>query len=221
MKKLLLAAALSLFSFAIFGQDVVHLTKYKEANQELGAPAKGEKRVILLGDSITEFWGVHAGEFFTDGRICRGISGETTAHMLLRFRQDIIDLKPRTLVILAGTNDIALNLGAYDEDYTFGNIVDMVELARANKIKVILCSTLPAAQFGWRPEVSDAPEKIESLNARLKAYAKAKKIPYVDYYTALLAEDGRSLNPAYSPDGVHPNHEGYEVMAGILLPYLK
>lgn len=221
MKKFLILTVLALLGAGASAQDVVHLWKYKYDNEELGAPARREKRVVLMGDSITEGWYTWAGKFFRDGRICRGISGEVTAQMLLRFRQDVIALKPKAVVILAGTNDIALNLGAYDEDYTLGNIISMVELARKNKIKVVLCSALPAAAFPWRQEIKDAPEKISRLNARLEEYARENKIPYVDYHSALLADDGISLDPAYSPDGVHPNAEGYKVMEKLLLPVLK
>lgn len=221
MKRYIAILVAAFMALAASAQDVVRLGFYHDANIALGAPSKGEKRIVLIGDSITEGWGTHAGEFFTDGRICRGISGEVTAQMLLRFRQDVIDLKPKKVVILAGTNDIALNLGAYNEDYTFGNIVSMVELAKAHKIKVVLCSVTPASSFRWRPEVKDGPEKITALNARLQAYAKANHITYVNYYDALLDEDGRSLRADLSPDGVHPNHAGYEIMASILLKALK
>lgn len=115
-------------------------------------------------------------------------------------------------MINAATNDIAENTGTYHEDRTFGNIVSMVELAKANHIKVILTTTLPAAGFGWNPSIKDAPQKIASLNARLKAYAKANKIPFVDYYSSMVSGNNKALNPVYTKDGVHPTSEGYDVM---------
>ena len=116
------------------------------------------------------------------------------------------------MVINAGTNDIAENQGPYDEDRTLGNIISMVQLARANGIKVILSSVLPAARFGWRPSVTDGADKIASLNARIKAYAQREKLLYVDYYSAMVSGPERALNPAYTRDGVHPTPAGYDVM---------
>ena len=202
--------------------NFVHLRTYEEANTELPEPEKKTKRVVFIGDSITEIWGHTADpEFFNNGRyIERGISGEVTAQMVLRFRQDVIDLKPWAVVINGGTNDIALNQGAYNEDYTFGNIVNMVQLAKANGIKVILTSVLPAAKYGWRPEVTDSLEKILSLNARIEAYAKANRIPYVDYYSKMLSEDGKALNPEFTKDGVHPVKEGYLIMEQLVEQHL-
>ncbi len=221
MKRFLTIAAAALIAASASGQNFVHLYRYSDANASIGAPAKGEKRVVLVGDSITEGWVEKHARFFSDGRfIGRGISGEVSAQMLLRFRSDVIDLHPKTVAILAGCNDIALNQGDYNEDYTFGNIVSMVELAKAHKIKVILCSLLPAGAFPWRPEVKDSAEKVASLNKRLEAYAKANHIKYVDYWTPMVASDGRSLDPAYSKDGIHPIAEGYEVMEKLLLEAL-
>ena len=138
------------------------------------------------------------------------------AHFLLRFREDVIKLAPALVVINAGTNDIAENAGAYNEEYTFGNIVSMVELARANKIKVILTSVLPAAAFGWNPSVKDAPQKIMQLNARIRKYAQENKIPYVDYYSEMVEGDNKALNSSYTRDGVHPTLEGYKVMEALI-----
>ena len=133
--------------------------------------------------------------------------------MLVRFRQDVIGLHPAVVVINAGTNDVAENQGPYNEDFTFGNIVSMTELAQANGIAVVLTSVLPAAAFRWRPAITDAAEKIAALNARIRAYAEKQGIPYVDYYSSLVVEDSsRALNPAYSNDGVHPVADGYVVM---------
>ena len=130
--------------------------------------------------------------------------------------EDVIKLAPALVVINAGTNDIAENAGAYNEEYTFGNIVSMVELARANKIKVILTSVLPAAAFGWNPSVKDAPQKIMQLNARIRKYAQENKIPYVDYYSEMVEGDNKALNSSYTRDGVHPTLEGYKVMEALI-----
>lgn len=189
------------------------LGRYAKENAALPRPAKNEKRVVFMGNSITEGWvRTHPDFFKSHGYIGRGISGQTSYQFLLRFRPDVINLSPALVIINAATNDIAENTGAYNEDTTFGNLVSMVELAKANGIKVILTSTLPAAAFGWRPSITDAPQKIKSLNARVGAYAKANKIPFVDYYSPLLAADGKSLDGRFSKDGVHPTSEGYDIM---------
>lgn len=198
-------------------RDFGGLKRYAKENQELPQPGKKEKRVVFMGNSITEGWVQQHPSFFTgNGYIGRGISGQTSCQFLLRFRQDVINLRPKLVVINAGTNDVAENTGPYDENRTFGNIVSMVELARANKIKVILTSTLPAAAFGWNPRTKDAAEKIAALNRRIARYAKEHKIPYVDYYREMVTGENRALNPRYSKDGVHPNREGYAVMEKLI-----
>lgn len=201
-----------------------NFARYAKANKALGKPAKGEKRVVLMGNSITDAWPKTRPDFFKDNNIIgRGISGQTSYQFLLRFRQDVIDLEPKVVVINYGTNDIALNTGPYDEERTFANVVDMVELARFHKIKVILTSCLPAGGFSWRKEVTNSMDKIRSLNERVKAYAKVNKIPYVDYFSALQSEDGKEMKPEYARDspGVHPNAEGYKVMEQLLLPVIQ
>lgn len=206
------------FSFSIgesYAQkkDFANLGRYSKENAALPQATKKEKRVIFMGNSITEGWvRTHPDFFKTNGYIGRGISGQTSYQFLVRFREDVINLSPALVVINAGTNDVAENTQAYNEDYTFGNIVSMVELAKANKIKVILTSVLPAAQFKWRMEIKDVPQKIKSLNDRIEAYAKANKIPYVNYYQALVVPENQALNPQYTKDGVHPTGEGYDVM---------
>jgi lysophospholipase L1-like esterase len=176
-----------------------------------------------MGNSITEGWPSHRPEWFKENPnyVGRGISGQTSYQFLLRFREDVIKLNPKVVVINAGTNDVAENTGPYNEEFTFGNIVSMVNIAKANKIKVILTSVLPAKGFGWRPDIKDAPEKIMALNARIKKYAEENKIPYVDYYTALVDTDGRSIPAKYSRDGVHPLPEGYKVMEALIQPVIK
>ncbi|RHL06041.1 MULTISPECIES: SGNH/GDSL hydrolase family protein [Bacteroides] len=197
--------------------NFANLARYAKENAALPKPVKKEKRVVFMGNSITEGWvRTHPDFFKTNGYIGRGISGQTSYQFLLRFREDVINLSPALVVINAGTNDVAENVGPYNEEYTFGNIISMVELAKANKIKVILTSVLPAATFKWRPEIKDASQKIQSLNARVAAYAKANKIPYVDYYQAMVLDENGALNPQYTKDGVHPTSEGYDIMEPII-----
>ena len=195
--------------------------RYEQANKELPAPAKKEKRVVFMGNSITEGWVKIHPEFFKEnGYVGRGISGQTSYQFLLRFREDVINLKPKLVIINAGTNDIAENTGPYDIDITFGNIASMAEIAKANKIKVILTSVLPAAGFRWNKKITDAPDRIEALNAKIKEYAKANKIPFVDYYTPMVTGAERALNPDYSKDGVHPTLDGYIVMEALIKPVI-
>lgn len=204
--------------------DFANWKRYAGANKELGAPAKGEKRVVLMGNSITDGWPRTRPDFFKDNNLIgRGIGGQTSYQFLLRFREDVINLQPKVVVINYGTNDIAENTGEYNEDLTYGNVLSMVELARYHKCKVILTSCLPAGGFSWRPSVTDSMIKIRSLNARVKAYADAHKIPYVDYFSALLNEDGTAMKAELATDnpGVHPNAEGYAIMEKLLLPVIK
>ena len=219
---LCLAVTLAFSSMEVMAQknnDWARLGRYAKANQELPAPAKKEKRVVFMGNSITEGWVKIRPDFFKDnGYIGRGIGGQTSYQFVVRFRPDVINLKPKLVIINAGTNDVAENTGPFDLQTTFGNIVSMVELAKANKIKVILTSVLPAAKFGWNKKITDAPDKIEALNALIKEYAKKHKIPYVDYYTPMVSGPERALNPAYSKDGVHPTAAGYEVMEALIKP---
>ena len=192
-------------------KDWANLQRYAQQNAELPKPDKNEKRVVFMGNSITEGWvNTHPDFFKSNGYIGRGIGGQTSYQFLVRFREDVINLSPALVVINAATNDIAENTGAYHEDRTFGNIVSMVELAKANHIKVILTTTLPAAA------IKDAPQKIASLNARLKAYAQTNKIPFVDYYSSMVSGSNKALNPAYTKDGVHPTSEGYDVMENLI-----
>ena len=191
--------------------------RFAKENAALPKPSKKEKRVVFMGNSITEGWiRTHPDFFKSNGYISRGISGQTSYQFLLRFREDVINLSPALVVINAGTNDVAENTNVYNEDQTFGNIVSMVELAKANKIKVILTSVLPAAAFKWRMEIKDAPQKIQALNARIEAYAKANKIPFVNYYKVMVVDENQALNPQYTKDGVHPTSEGYDIMEPLI-----
>jgi lysophospholipase L1-like esterase len=198
-------------------KDWANLTRYADENKNLPAVAPGEKRVVFMGNSITEFWKTIDAEFFAKNNsfIDRGISGQTTPQMLVRFRDDVINLNPSVVVILAGTNDIAGNTCPVTLENIFGNIVSMVELAKANKIKVVLCSVLPVYKYVWSPNLEPA-EKIITLNAMLLSYSKKIKIVYVDYHSA-LADEKKGMKAEYSPDGVHPNLVGYKVMDDLVL----
>ena len=193
--------------------DFPWLAKFKEDDLKLGAPAAGENRVVFMGDSITEGWNL-AGTFPGKPYINRGISGQTTPQMLGRFRQDVIALEPKVVVILAGINDIAGNTGPMTLEQTEGNLASMAELAAANHIRVVLCSVLPAFDFPWHPGLTPAPKVIE-LNQWIKAYAAQHGHVYVDYHTAM--KDSRDGLPAtLSGDGVHPLPAGYMVMAPLV-----
>lgn len=198
--------------------DWPNLGRYAQENARLqqdDATVKG--RVVFMGNSITEGWVREDAAFFTsNGYIGRGISGQTSYQFLLRFREDVLKLNPEVVVINAGTNDVAENTGAYNEEYTMGNIISMVELASVNGIEVILTSVLPAAAFGWNAAIKDAPQKIEALNKRISAYAQKEGISYVDYYSAMVYGDNKALNPAYTKDGVHPTLDGYKVMEALI-----
>ena len=203
--------------------DWAGLSRFAQANTELLAMAGSNKvKVVFMGNSITEGWMEKHPQFFTgNGFVSRGISGQTTGQMLVRFRQDVVNLHPKVVVLLAGTNDIAENSGPYSEEHTMGNIVSMCELAKANDIKVILCSVLPAASYPWNPGVTDVSGKIERLNARIAAYAKKHKLQLVDYYTPMVSGTKRALNSAYTTDGVHPELAGYAVMEPLVLKAIR
>jgi lysophospholipase L1-like esterase len=164
-----------------------------------------------MGNSITEGWLRADSAFFANNRyVDRGISGQTTPQMLVRFRQDVIDLKPAAVVILAGINDIAQNTGPMTIEQTYGNIVSMAELAKANNIRVVISSVLPAYDFPWHPGLTPA-EKVVKLNQRLKEYANKNKLVYLDYFSA-MADERKGLPTSLSQDGVHPNLAGYKIM---------
>ncbi len=224
LRLIILLSVMALFSQTTMAQkhDFAWFGVYEKANKELGAPKKGEKRVVFMGNSITQGWADKRPEWFKEnGFIGRGIGGQTSYQFILRFHEDVINLQPKVVVINYGTNDIAENTGAYNEDYTFNNVKAMVEMARYNKIKVILTSCMPHHGFIWNPKVTDAMEKVRSLNERVKAYAKAEKIPYVDYFSAFVSEDGTRMRENLAHDGVHPNVEGYKIMEALVLPVIK
>jgi lysophospholipase L1-like esterase len=189
--------------------DFGDLEKFKDADASLGAPKPGEDRVVFMGDSITEAWNLEQ-SFPGKPYVNRGISGQTTPQMLVRFRQDVIDLKPKVVVILGGTNDIAGNTGPMTLEQTEENLASMADIAAANGIRVVLCSALPAFDYWWAPGHTPAP-KIAELNGWMKNYAAQKGYPYVDYYSAMKDERG-GLPAALSRDGVHPNAVGHAMM---------
>jgi acyl-CoA thioesterase I len=196
--------------------DFPWLARFKEADLTLVAPASGEDRVVFMGDSITEGWKIEGpgGSFPGKPYINRGIGGQTTPQMLVRFRQDVIALKPKVVVILGGTNDIAGNTGPMTLEQTEDNLASMAELAAVNNIRVVLCSVTPSFDFPWNPGLKPAP-KILALNAWIKTYAAEKGFVYVDYHTAL--KDGRDGLPAkLSADGVHPLPVGYALMTPLV-----
>lgn len=196
------------FSYA---QDWSGLNRYKADNEKIGLPVAGERRVVFMGNSITDGWSNASPEFFAGKPyINRGISGQTTPQMLIRFRADVINLKPSVVVILAGTNDIAGNTGLSTLEMIQNNIVSMVQLAKINHIKVVLCSVLPVLDYPWKPGLEPA-DKVIALNKLLKATAKNEGVIYVDYYSSMVNEQ-KGMKEAYSEDGVHPNLAGYKVM---------
>ena len=196
-------------------QDWPYLNKYKNENSFLNPPTSEEKRIVFFGDSITEGWKtVHPDFFVNKSYINRGINGQTTSQMLIRFRPDVIELKPKIVVILAGGNDIAENTGPISLETILGNLTSMCELAKANNIKVVLCSILPANDFPWKRGMEPAT-KIEALNEMIVNYAKANDITYADYYSSMKDEQ-KGLKATYSEDGVHPNKKGYCIMEPII-----
>jgi lysophospholipase L1-like esterase len=200
------------------GTDWPYLARYRADNAKL-MPTPKHPRVVFMGDSITENWVDRAGDFFTADRIGRGISGQTTPQMLARFRQDVIDLHPAVVQIMAGTNDIAGNTGPMTPEQTQGNIKSMVELAHAHGIRVILASVPPADKFPWKPDVEVA-DKIVAMNAWLKAYAARSGCVYADYWSALKGA-GLGMREGLSSDHVHPTRAGYQVMAPVAEAAIK
>ena len=209
-----------LFTSLSYGQDWANLKRFQQENSELMLAKTHEHRVVFIGNSITEGWLSIRPEFFVNKPyVNRGISGQTTPQMLLRFRQDVIHLKPSIVVILAGINDIAQNTGPSTIEMIANNIVSMAELAKANHINVIICSVLPANKFPWREGLKPA-EKVIKLNALLQSYSKKHKLAYVDYYSAMV-NDSHGLKKELGEDGIHPNKNGYLIMEPLLEKAIK
>ena len=195
--------------------DLPNLSQYQDENRLVGLPEKGKQRVVFMGDSITEEWSnLYADYFDTEGYINRGIGGQTTPQMLIRFKPDVIDLEPDIVVILAGTNDIAGNTGPSNVKMITDNIFSMAELARAHQIKVVLSSILPVFEYEWAKEIKDVPATIDSVNDELKKYVNDHGLVYLDYFSSMV-DERKGLNKDYTYDGVHPNQDGYILMSSL------
>ena len=202
--------------------DWAHLKKYEQSNSELKKINEPD-RIVFMGNSITEGWSFLDKDFFKNNPfVNRGIGGQTTPQMLIRFKPDVVNLNPKAVVIMAGINDIAGNTGPITIENTAENIISMAEIAKANEIKVFICSTLPAIDFPWSPGMEPGP-KVVKLNSILKNYCDSNNIPYVDYFSAMSDEKGGLKVPEYTTadDLVHPNLAGYKVMEKIILKALE
>lgn len=214
----LAAAAASAQNYSdMLYRDWAGLRAFAQVNKNLTV----EPEVVFMGNSITEGWFNYHPDFFKKNNFaCRGIGGQTSSEMLVRFRQDVINLHPKVVAILAGTNDIAMNNGYIALENTFQNIVSMCELAKFNGIKVLLCSVTPAAYFNWRPQVEPA-KIIPKLNKMLREYAEATDgVEWVDYFTPMVGKD-KAMRDDYSSEGSHPHGEGYKVMERIVVPAIN
>lgn len=217
MKRLILTIlCVTGFVFMSEAQDWANLERFRDANEKLAPARTCDNRVVFMGNSITQGWISQVPEFFAEEKqyINRGIGGQTTPQMLLRFRQDVLNLWPKVVVILAGTNDIAGNTGPSTLEMIEDNIKSMTELAHSHGIQVVLCSVLPAYEYGWREGIEPAGKIIE-LNRRIKEYAAQKGAVYCDFHSAMTDERG-GLPEELSGDGVHPNKAGYDIMQPIV-----
>jgi lysophospholipase L1-like esterase len=200
--------------------DWANLARFHEENKQIGFPADGEKRIVFMGNSITEGWSRLDPTFFSGKPyVNRGISGQTTPQMLIRFKPDVVNLKPSVVVILAGINDIAGNTGPSTLEMIEDNLSSMVEIAQANGIHVIMSSVLPAFDFPWRPGMEPA-EKVVKLNTWIKTFAETHKCIYLDYFTP-MSDERHGLKTAYTSDGVHPNLTGYKIMDPLVEEAIK
>ena len=192
--------------------DWANLARYQGENEKLVAVGSGEKRVVFMGDSITDAWGRRGGKFWPERPyVNRGISGQTTPQMLIRFRPDAIALGAKLVVILAGTNDIAGNTGLMTLEQIEGNLESMAQLAKANGMKVVMSSVMPVCDYHRPQTARRPPAKIIALNEWIQAYCKKHKLVYLDYYSAML-DDAKMLKKELTEDGLHPNAAGYAVM---------
>lgn len=224
MKQNLLKLILLMIPFfemmEVEAQDWANLQFYKVQNDTVLSLPIPKDRVVFMGNSITQGWKDTHPEFFTKNPyLDRGISGQTTPQMLLRFRQDVINLKPKVVVILAGTNDIAGNTGPSTLEMIMNNIASMAELAKANGIQPVLCSVLPAFDYPWKHGM-EPNIKIPKLNELIKAYAKKMNFIYVDYFTP-MAEPNNAMKAELTYDGVHCTSKGYDVMESIIVPVIQ
>lgn len=200
------------------GQDWAGLERYASANATLSPSEKG--RVVFMGNSITEGWLNLRPDFFKGKPyVNRGISGQTTPQMLIRFRQDVVDLNPEVVVILAGINDIAGNTGPSTIEMITDNLASMAEIAVANDIKVVMCSVLPAYDFPWSPGLEPGP-KVVTLNKWIKEFSEKEGLIYADYFSA-TADDRPGLRKDLGDDGVHPNEKGYKIMEPLVEHAIK
>ena len=219
-KKLIAFICLSSLFSVTYAQDWANLQRYQAENDSLLKMLICEKIVVFMGNSITQGWKeTHPNFFIQNPYVCRGISGQTTPQMLIRFRQDVINLNPKAVVILAGTNDIAGNTGPSSLEMILDNIASMAELARANGIQPILCSVLPTADYPWKKGM-EPKIKIPQLNAMIKTYATQKGFKYVDYFSA-MANDKNGMIAEYTNDGVHCTSKGYDVMERLIVSAIK
>ena len=193
-------------------QDWPNLNRYKKENYDLNLDLNEGNRVIFMGDSITEGWSALYPDFFKKRNyVNRGISGQTTPQMLIRFRSDVVDLLPKTVVILAGTNDIAENTGPSNVKMITDNIFSMAELGNAHSIKIVLCSVLPVYKYSWK-NIIDPPSYIYEVNSMIEEYCLKNNYKYLDYYSSMV-DERKGLMESLTEDGVHPNEKGYEVMS--------
>ena len=196
-------------------QDWANLGYYEQQNKQLTKPSENGKRIVFIGDSITEEWGHLYPEFFSNNLyINRGIGGQTTPQILIRFKPDAIDLKPDVINILAGTNDIAGNTGLSTVKMITNNIFTMAEVAMMRNIKVIISSILPVKIYPWNEDIIDAPTKINSVNELIKEFVENNNLFHIDYFSHMVDEN-KGLKSEYTTDGVHPNEAGYKLMSGI------
>ena len=196
-------------------QDWANLGYYEQQNKQLTKPSENGKRIVFIGDSITEEWGHLYPEFFSNNLyINRGIGGQTTPQILIRFKPDAIDLYPDVINIFAGTNDIAGNTGLSTVKMITDNIFTMAEVAIMKNIKVIISSILPVKNYPWSEDITDAPSKINSINEIIKEYVNKNNLYYIDYFSHMVDEN-EGLKSKYTYDGVHPNKTGYKLMSGV------
>ena len=218
--KLLFMAALIINSIFANAQDWANMKRYRAENALLSAPLNAENRVVFMGNSITQGWKETHPDFFSSNPyICRGIGGQTTPQMLIRFKQDVVALQPSVVVILAGTNDIAGNTGPSSLEMIMDNLSSMVEIATANKIKVVMSSVLPAYDYPWRKGL-EPNILIPKLNEMIKSYCEKNDLVYLDYFS-VMNDGNNGLRAELTTDGVHCTIEGYKIMESMVKPAIE